>query len=241
MRRIVFITGTDTGVGKTLVTALLLLHLRGHGCHALAMKPFSSGGLGDAQLLFRAQEGEIPLETISPFQFPQPVAPLVAARRSGRRITRAQVAEKILALAERCELLLVEGAGGLFVPIGDQSTVADLVEALQSPVVLVARNRLGVVNHTLLTLECLRRRRVPHIRIVLSDGPSQDPSSSTNSAIIEEFAAAGPVARLSYLGPGLRRIARLRATVNSQKKVLQHLADGVFSPPLFDEPRAKKG
>src|SRR5215212_7683018 len=107
----IFITGTDTGVGKTLLTGLLLHHLRRSGQSALAMKPFCSGSLGDVKLLHQLQEGALSLDQINPFYFAEPLAPLVAARRERRRITMAQVLTTINRVAKRCDVLLIEGSG----------------------------------------------------------------------------------------------------------------------------------
>src|SRR5258705_9807549 len=84
--KIIFVTGTDTGVGKTLLTGLLLHHLRTEGCHALAMKPFCSGGRGDVEFLHALQDGELSEREINPFYFHEPVAPLLAARKNARAI-----------------------------------------------------------------------------------------------------------------------------------------------------------
>ena len=127
LARLVFVTGTDTGVGKTLVTALLLHHLRQRGCHALAMKPFCSGGTQDVDLLHRLQQGELSRREINPFYFAEPVAPLVAARRRRRRISAGDVLRRIRAVQRRCGCLLIEGAGGLMAPLGagdDRDAVA---------------------------------------------------------------------------------------------------------------------
>ena len=97
--RTIFITGTDTGVGKTLLTALLLTHLRDGGCKARALKPFSSGGREDAELLFKLQDGELTLDEINPFHFSEPLAPLVAARIHRRSISLREVLAHIRGVA----------------------------------------------------------------------------------------------------------------------------------------------
>src|SRR6476469_2720446 len=101
--KIVFITGTDTGVGKTLLTGLLLCHLRARGARALALKPFCSGSRGDAQLLHDLQDGDLTLEEVNPFYFPEPVAPLVSARKHKRKIPLDEVIQHISSVATRVE------------------------------------------------------------------------------------------------------------------------------------------
>src|SRR5579872_3951430 len=115
--KIIFITGTDTGVGKTIFTGLLVRHLREQGVHALAMKPFCSGGRADVRLLRAMQDAELTENEINPFYFPEPVAPLVSARRRNRTIPLRKVVQRINEIAARCECLLIEGSGGLFVPL----------------------------------------------------------------------------------------------------------------------------
>src|SRR5260221_11161888 len=118
--RTVFITGTDTGVGKTLLTALLLQHLLDTGVEALAMKPFCSGGRADVELLQAIQNSRLPDDAVNPFYFAESVAPLVAARKLRCRISLAQVLQKIRAVESRCERLLIEGSGGLMAPLGER-------------------------------------------------------------------------------------------------------------------------
>src|SRR5271157_6042865 len=136
MAQIIFITGTDTGVGKTVVTALLLRHLRRAGCNALAMKPFCSGSRADARLLRRLQNNLLTLDEINPFFFKQPVAPAAAGGRR-KAIPLDTVLRKIGAVGRRCDVLLVEGIGGLLVPLGKNYTVADLISRLHCPILIV--------------------------------------------------------------------------------------------------------
>ena len=125
MARIIFITGTDTGVGKTLLTGLLLYHLRQGGCHALAMKPFCSGSRADAEFLNAIQDGALTPNEITPYFFPEPLAPLVAARQHHRSIRLPEVLRRVRGLANRCQCLLVEGIGGVLVPLGEGYSVVD--------------------------------------------------------------------------------------------------------------------
>src|ERR1035441_550009 len=117
MSRIIFITGTDTGVGKTLLTGLLLHHLRQSGCHALATKPFCCGSRADVEFLCAVQERELTLDEINPFFFEKPLAPLAAAREEHVAIRLPEVLRRVSDLAKRCECLLIEGIGGGMVPL----------------------------------------------------------------------------------------------------------------------------
>src|SRR5437867_2176078 len=113
--KIIFVTGTDTGAGKTLLTGLMLHHYRQAGLHALAMKPFCAGGRGDIELLSSLQNDELAADEINPFYFTEPIAPLVAARRHRRTIPLNEVLARVQKLENRCERLIIEGSGGLLV------------------------------------------------------------------------------------------------------------------------------
>src|SRR5437868_2134606 len=134
-KKIIFVTGTDTGVGKTVFTGLLLHHLRTGGCHALAMKPFCSGGRADVKLLRALQEAELDEDEINPFYFPEPIAPLVSSRRHHRAVLLGEVVHRIKKVARRCDVLLIEGSGGLLVPLGEKYLVSDLIRRLECDVI----------------------------------------------------------------------------------------------------------
>lgn len=200
-KRIIFVTGTDTGVGKTLFTALLLRHLRGRGARALAMKPFCSGGTGDVKLLQSLQPGELSEREMNPFYFTAPLAPLAAARR-GQRVRLGDTREKIRAVSRKCDILLVEGSGGLLVPLGPGFAVADLIASLRCEVIVVARDGLGVINHTLLTVLALEQFGVARkaLRVVLMGAAKPDISSRTNGSILRKSLNPVPVITIPFLG-----------------------------------------
>ncbi|HTV76287.1 MAG TPA: dethiobiotin synthase, partial [Candidatus Baltobacteraceae bacterium] len=155
MKHIVFITGTDTGIGKTLFAVLLLKFWRREGVNVAALKPVSSGGRGDAKKIYAAMEGALPLDEINPWHFRAAIAPLLAARRERKKVRLAQVIAHIRAMQKRFDVLVVEGAGGLLSPLGEDFNSRDLIAALRATPIIIAPNRLGVVNHVLLTLEAL--------------------------------------------------------------------------------------
>ena len=119
-----FITGTDTGVGKTVLTALLTRHLREHGVNAVALKPVCSGDRADARALHAASAGALTLDEINPWHFRAPIAPLLAARRERRRVGLADVLAHVRAMQKRFDVVLIEGAGGLLSPLGENLTRA---------------------------------------------------------------------------------------------------------------------
>lgn len=160
----IFVTGTDTGVGKTIVAAALARLLRERGVNVGVLKPVTSGciekedGLHseDAELL--AWAAGVPLDAdSSPYCLRTPIAPSVAAAREGVRIDFARIREAYGSLAARHEFIIVEGAGGLMVPLTGGMLVADLVSALKLPLLVVARPGLGTINHTVLTCFAARQ------------------------------------------------------------------------------------
>ncbi|HWY74158.1 MAG TPA: dethiobiotin synthase [Verrucomicrobiae bacterium] len=209
--RTLFITGTDTGVGKTLFTALLLRHLRESGCHALAMKPFCSGGRADVRLLQSLQPGELTDHEMNPYSFAEPVAPLVAREARRKKIRLGQVVAQIRKTHTKCETLLIEGAGGLMVPLGPGFTVADLIRKLRSEVVVVARNLLGTINHSLLTVGALKAIGNEPLALILMSSATRDLSSRSNQKVLADLLKPIPVMELPFLGE--RPLAKLNKKI----------------------------
>lgn len=240
--RIVFITGTDTGVGKTVVGALLLHHLRKAGVRALAMKPFQSGGDADARLLARMQDRELEVDEVSPFQFAEPLAPLIAGRINGRRIRLVTAVKAIRELQSRCERLVVEGVGGVLVPLGKGYSVLDLMKALDCDGIVVARNRLGTINHTLLTVSVLRAAGLSRVRVVLNEFGRSDFSSKWNLMILRQMLGVRRVHAMPNLGAGGATVARLKKSYEKVKKTLAQVSDFDTFTPLFGTPvEARRG
>ena len=169
-----FITGTDTGIGKTVVTAALALSLKERGLRVAVMKPIETGcqnteRLGtDGERLRMAVDATTSIDLISPYRFFLPVAPLAAARAAGITIEIDHIATACRDLARDCDFVVVEGVGGLMVPLSEKMDVRDLIASLGLPTLVVGRAALGGVNHALLTIEALRQRAIPIIGIVLN-------------------------------------------------------------------------
>lgn len=228
---IFFVTGTDTGAGKTVLTALLLHHWRRRGIRALAMKPFATGPPDDARLLDRLQEGALPMPLLSSFRFRAPLAPLVAARRERRTVPLAEAVAAIGQLQTRCERLLVEGCGGLLTPLGPGYTARELIAELGCATVICARNRLGVLNQVLLAVEVLRANRTPPDVVVLLGQRGSDPSVPSNAAALRKLASPTPVLELPWLG----RLASPRAIATAARRCrlrLNQLTDRLDLPAL---------
>jgi dethiobiotin synthetase len=200
MQRVVFITGTDTGAGKTVLTALLAQFLRERGVNAVALKPICSGGRDDAHVLRAAMDGALSLDEINPWHFRAPIAPLLAARRERKRAHLAEVLAHIRAMQKCFDVLLVEGAGGLLSPLGEDFNSGDLIAALGATPIIAAPNRLGTVNHILLTLEALPRGAAAGARVVLMSPPKRNAATATNPRLLAEFFGAKRIFTLPWLG-----------------------------------------
>lgn len=183
-----FITGTDTGVGKTYVTALILAELRRRGMRAAAFKPIScgEGGRRDAEIYAAIMQHELPLDVINPIYLRHPLAPSVAAKLERKRVDLHKIRRAYRGLAASYAVVLVEGAGGLLVPIRKNYFVADLAKAMKLPLLIVARLGLGTINHSLLTVQQARVRGLKIAGIVLNDtvGGKRGLAETTNIEVV---------------------------------------------------------
>jgi len=200
MKQMFFITGTDTGAGKTVLTALLTHFLRNRGANVAALKPICSGGRDDARILRVASAGVLTLDEINPWHFRAPIAPLFAARRERRRVKLAEVLAHVHAIQKHFDVSLIEGAGGLLSPLGENFDSRDLLTALSAKTIVVGPNRLGAVNQILLTLEALPKSFRRKARVVLMSPPKPDAATILNAKSLAEFVAAKRIFMLPWLG-----------------------------------------
>ena len=200
---------------------------------ALAMKPFCSGGTADVELIQAIQGADPSQDEVNPFYFREPVAPLIAARKRRQRVRLSQVLKAIAHMEKRCDSLIIEGSGGLLVPLGENFTVGDVIANLECDVVVVGKNKLGTINHTLLTIEALRARSVTRLKVVLMGQSFSDSSARSNPTILDETLANIRVFSLPYLGAGAASAGALKRNVRKIKKTLARIADpDSFRPVL---------
>ena len=191
------VTGTDTGVGKTVIAAALILELRARGVRAIGFKPVetgvNAGDVADSEVLAAAGGVDEPL--VAPLlRLAEPLAPAVAAHRAGTALEPAAVVGRLRALRERGYTVVVEGAGGLLVPLAWTLTALDLAADERLTAVVVSRAGLGTLNHTLLTVEVLRRRGVAVGGVVLNGrGDPPDLAEETNPAALGRLLAGVPI------------------------------------------------
>jgi dethiobiotin synthetase len=235
----VFVTGTDTGVGKTVLSAALGLAAQSQGLSAVVLKPAQTGWdgeiAGDAEFCQAVLGTDEPFEAICPYVLREPLAPAVAAALEGVRIDVSVVKRAFDALRARYDMVIVEGAGGLLVPFAEGIDMAGLAGHLDLPLIVAARPSLGTLNHTLLTLEAIHRRGLSPIGVVISGFPEdggidvltnpgalarltpvpllgvlpKDPDLDTEGGRPGEIAAFGPAGLDPLLG-GTFSLARFR-------------------------------
>ncbi len=231
----VFITGTDTGVGKTLIAGALAACYRKGGVRAGVMKPVESGcrrledGLhpDDALFLKKMAASADALDDIVPYRLEQPLTPSVAAALAGVTIDLEVINRSYRRIAGRNDIVLVEGAGGLLAPIFQRLTAVDLIRLLRTPLIIVARNALGTINHTLLTVEHARRSGLDVLGIIVNQcSPSPDLSAETNPGIIERLSGLPLLGVLPYLPASVREDPSLLAEVVSREVRMELLGFG---------------
>lgn len=200
MQSTIFITGTDTGAGKTVLTALLTRFLHERGTRVAALKPLCSGGRADARALHAALGGALTLDEINPWHFRAAIAPLLAARLEQKPVRLAPVLAHIRSIQKRFEATLVEGAGGLLSPLGEGFDSRDIMAGLHATPVIVAPNELGTVNHVLLTLEALPKNLRSRAGLVLMSPAKPDSATSSNAALLGRFFPPEKIHTLPWLG-----------------------------------------
>ena len=195
-----FVTGTDTGVGKTMIACLIASAWRARGLDVGVMKPIETGdaamphGIFDADgwLLRCAASSREPMAAITPWRYAEPLAPLACARSSGIELDRTQLLAAITAMAERHRCLVVEGVGGALVPLGKDWFVADLMAEVGLAALVVGRAGLGTINHMLLTIEALQRRSIAIAGVVLN-GARGELAEQGNPALLQELGSGVPL------------------------------------------------
>jgi dethiobiotin synthetase len=203
----IFVTGTDTGVGKTVVSCALVRGFVEAGIDIGVMKPAETGvtsaGPEDAQALQSAAGVSDPLSLICPLQYALPAAPQASAEAEGRDIDLEEIDRAYRTLAARHQCMLVEGAGGLLVPFTPAFDMADLAAKLSLPVLLVARASLGTINHTLLSVEACRQRGLKLLGVVISHagGPLSE-ADAKNLKVLRRRLGDDLIGEIPPLGDG---------------------------------------
>ncbi len=212
--RFIFVTGTDTDVGKTVFAADLTRTLIQLGARVVALKPICSGGRDDARKLRLAAGNALSLDDVNPWHFRAALSPDLAARREKKHVRLAALVAHAEKMARRYELVVVEGAGGLLSPLGEGFDSRDLIVALRARPIIVCPNRLGAVNQVRLVLEALPVAYAKQARIVLVNPPRADAPSRSNRLLLAKFF---PVDRIFEM-PWLKRTRTLNPKARSKSR-----------------------
>ena len=198
-----FITGTDTGVGKTFVTLHLAEKFRRDGMDVGVMKPISTGPDKDNDAVYLKKKLKLddPLELINPIRLKHPLAPYPAAIIQNEKLKIKKIFSAYKELSKRHQIVIVEGIGGVAVPITKTYCVADLIHDMDLPAVVVARAGLGTINHTLLTIGALIDSQVEVIGIIMNGFTGKDLSEKTNAKVIEELSGVPVLEKLKWAKP----------------------------------------
>jgi dethiobiotin synthetase len=207
-----FITGTDTGVGKTIVAAGLAASLANSGMDIGVMKPIETGfslRSSDAFYLKKIAGVKDSLDSICPYRLKHPLSPFTAAKIENVSIRLERIARAYEVLLQNHQALLVEGAGGLLVPITREKMMADLALYLKLPVLIISRTALGTINHTLLSVEVARQRGIELAGVIFNHlGPRRGLAERTNPSVIRHFIDVPILGEIPY-APFLRREDRI--------------------------------
>ena len=204
----VFITGTDTGVGKTLIAAGLVAVLKDQGVDVGVMKPLESGAPSfesapipqDALYLKEIAGVHDDLDLINPYCFQAPLAPGVAAEKEGVQIDLQRIEVQYEELKGRHQFMVVEGVGGLLVPVAQGVLLPELIKLLGLPLILVARSSLGTINHTLLSLFYCQQEGLEVAGVIMSKStPDTDPSEASNAQVVTQLSAVPLLGSFPYL------------------------------------------
>jgi dethiobiotin synthetase len=199
MARILFITGTDTGVGKTYFSAVAVHVLRERGVNVAGLKPVCAGSRDDARVLQKISRAGLTLDEVNPWHFRAALAPVLAARAEKKRARVREVVAHIRRVAKRFDTVVVEGAGGLLSPLGEDFNSRDLLVALDAQPIIVCPNRLGTVGQVLLVLAALPKDFAARAGVVLVKQAKPDRASRTNKKLLAEKIGAARIYELPWL------------------------------------------
>jgi dethiobiotin synthetase len=198
VRKGIFVTATDTEVGKTYVSCKILEALKSLGINCGCFKPVSTGDRNDAKALIKASSIEESVEAVTPMFFKNPMSPYGASLLENKKFDLKKIEKTFKYFVEKYDFTVVEGVGGILVPLKKDFFVSNIIEKFNLPVIVVARHNLGTINHTLLTIEKLKNNNQKILGIILNDSKNKnDISTISNAKLIKQLTKL-PVLELGY-------------------------------------------
>ena len=231
--RTIFITGTDTGVGKTIVTAAVCSCIKSSGKRVAAMKPIQTGTdtqkTLDIEFVYKVLDEEFLIDDVCPYRFTKPLSPKLASEVSGKEIHVNDILSAYKTLEEKFEYVVIEGAGGILAPVKNNYFIVDLINEMESPVIIVTRPALGTINHTLLTIESAKNKGLSILGIIVNKYPiDPDDSELTNPdeiASISGLPILGIIPEIQEVNVEYGHIGSIR---QDSKKYLSSLFGGKY-------------
>lgn len=199
MNKGLFITATDTGVGKTTIASGIARLLKSWKVNVGVMKPIATGDRKDAQALIKAAGLKESLDTVNPQFFKAALAPDVSAGIERRKVDMDVIYKTYWVLHKKYGVMVVEGVGGVRVPLGENTSIVDMAQALGLPTLVIARATLGTINHTLLTLDALARLKVPVVGVLLNRGTGRTLAEATNLDSLQNYTSVPVLGHLKDL------------------------------------------
>jgi dethiobiotin synthetase len=191
-----FVTATDTGIGKTFITAGLGFAAQSKGFKVGMSKPISCGGIEDAEFYKNKLKLKDSIDDINPVKFKQPLSPYAAMKTEKNKIDVAGIKRSIKDLIKDRDIVLVEGLGGAAAPVKRNYYVADLIRDLKMPCIVIARAGLGTINHTLMTINELKKRKIRIAGIIMNGYNGKEISQRSNAQVIEELSGIKVVGKI---------------------------------------------
>lgn len=224
MSKGIFVTGTDTEVGKTIISCGIARLLKSKGVKVGVMKPIATGSRQDAQQLAKAAGIEESIDVINPQFFKAPLAPTVSASLERKEVDMDAIYRAYWFLQKRYDFLVVEGIGGVKVPLGESTYVSDLIQALRLPALVVGRAGLGTLNHTILTLSALEADKVPVMGVILNGSRGKSLAEKSNPEELQDHITVPVLGVVPYkpavstnpaaVVPTLKRLPRFMKELN---------------------------
>jgi len=220
MSKVYFVTATDTGIGKTFITAGLGFAAQSKGFKVGISKPISCGGIEDAEFYKNKLKLKDSIDAINPVKLKQPLSPYAAMKTEKKKIDVVRLKRSIKNLIKERDIVLVEGLGGAMAPVKKDYYVADMIRDLKMPCIVIARAGLGTINHTLMTIDELKKRKIRIAGIIMNGYDGKEISQKSNAQVIEELSGIKVIGKIKARSSFEGLVKQIR-----EQKVLEEISE----------------